>query len=228
MHARLLHMRLVRVRTATAADGPCRARSCPTAQSELLSSIVTWTASPPVTHECASATADGRPPPRAQLSNCGLSDVTVRALEARGITALFPIQKHVFEPARDGKDLIGRARTGSGKTLAFSLPVIEELLKARARLALCAVLWPALASPQAAHKAFVACVCCYVAACAPSLLGCVEPTGARQAHAAALYRERRRRWGSWWRAGQRRLAALGSCTQVSNVVSEGSEQHRRR
>lgn len=66
-----------------------------------------------------------------QLVNCGLSDVTVRALEQRGITALFPIQKHVFEPARAGKDLIGRARTGSGKTLAFSLPVIEELLKAR-------------------------------------------------------------------------------------------------
>ena len=72
-----------------------------------------------------------------QLVNCGLSDVTVRALEQRGITALFPIQKHVFEPARAGKDLIGRARTGSGKTLAFSLPVIEELLKARpSRLAI--------------------------------------------------------------------------------------------
>ncbi|KAK9839323.1 hypothetical protein WJX81_008091 [Elliptochloris bilobata] len=63
------------------------------------------------------------------LVNCGLSDVTVKALEKRGITSLFPIQKHVFEPARAGKDLIGRARTGSGKTLAFSLPVIEELLK---------------------------------------------------------------------------------------------------
>ena len=74
---------------------------------------------------------------RAQLSNCGLSGVTVKALEARGITALFPIQKHVFEPARDGKDLIGRARTGSGKTLAFSLPVIEELLKARAAALRC-------------------------------------------------------------------------------------------
>lgn len=72
---------------------------------------------------------------RPQLVNCGLSDVTVKALEARGITALFPIQKHVFEPARAGKDLIGRARTGSGKTLAFSLPVIEELLKARPAVA---------------------------------------------------------------------------------------------
>ena len=64
-----------------------------------------------------------------QLANCGLSDITVRTLEKRGIHALFPIQKHVFEPAMAGRDLIGRARTGSGKTLAFALPVIESLIK---------------------------------------------------------------------------------------------------
>ncbi|KAL3136406.1 hypothetical protein ABBQ38_005663 [Trebouxia sp. C0009 RCD-2024] len=62
------------------------------------------------------------------LVNCGLSDVTIKALEARGITALFPIQKHVYEPAAAGRDLIGRARTGSGKTLAFALPVVEKLM----------------------------------------------------------------------------------------------------
>ena len=66
-----------------------------------------------------------------QLVNCGLSDATVANLEKKGITALFPIQKHVFEPAMEGRDLIGRARTGSGKTLAFALPVIESLVKAR-------------------------------------------------------------------------------------------------
>ena len=38
-----------------------------------------------------------------QLVNCGLSDVTIKALEARGITALFPIQKHVYEPAAAGR-----------------------------------------------------------------------------------------------------------------------------
>ena len=53
----------------------------------------------------------------------------MRTLEKRGIHALFPIQKHVFEPAMAGRDLIGRARTGSGKTLAFALPVIESLIK---------------------------------------------------------------------------------------------------
>lgn len=65
----------------------------------------------------------------AQLANCGLSDGTVNTLEKRGILSLFPIQKHVFEPAMAGRDLIGRARTGSGKTLAFALPVIESLIK---------------------------------------------------------------------------------------------------
>ena len=38
-----------------------------------------------------------------QLLNCGLSDVTIKALEGRGILALFPIQKHVYEPAAAGK-----------------------------------------------------------------------------------------------------------------------------
>ena len=50
-------------------------------------------------------------------------------MEKRDITALFPIQKHVFDPAMAGRDLIGRAKTGSGKTLAFAIPVVENLLK---------------------------------------------------------------------------------------------------
>lgn len=41
-----------------------------------------------------------------QLVNCGLSDVTIKALEARGITALFPIQKHVYEPAAAGRVVV--------------------------------------------------------------------------------------------------------------------------
>jgi ATP-dependent RNA helicase DDX21 len=53
----------------------------------------------------------------------------VQALEKKGITALFPIQKSVFDPAMSGTDLVARARTGSGKTLAFSIPIIEGILK---------------------------------------------------------------------------------------------------
>lgn len=37
-----------------------------------------------------------------QLVNCGLSEVTIKALAQRGILALFPIQKHVYEPAAAG------------------------------------------------------------------------------------------------------------------------------
>lgn len=61
--------------------------------------------------------------------NYGLSTETLSALKKKGIESLFPIQKHVFDPAMNGKDLIGRAKTGSGKTLAFAIPIIENLLK---------------------------------------------------------------------------------------------------
>lgn len=56
--------------------------------------------------------------PSLLLVNCGLSDKTVSALEARGITSLFPIQKVVFEPAMRGADLVARAKTGSGAPAA--------------------------------------------------------------------------------------------------------------
>lgn len=64
-----------------------------------------------------------------QLENCGLSKATVDGLNKRGIFALFPIQKGVFDPVMEGRDIIARARTGSGKTLAFALPVIESLVE---------------------------------------------------------------------------------------------------
>lgn len=66
--------------------------------------------------------------PALLLRNQGLSDETATALESRGIFALFPIQKEVFEPAMAGRDIVARSRTGSGKTLAFALPIIEKVL----------------------------------------------------------------------------------------------------
>eukprot|EP00877_Chromochloris_zofingiensis_P009452 jgi/Chrzof1/4760/Cz14g25080.t1 len=62
------------------------------------------------------------------VDNLGLCAETAAALKKRGIQSLFPIQRMVFQPAAEGRDLIGRAKTGSGKTLAFALPVIENLL----------------------------------------------------------------------------------------------------
>ena len=86
-----------------------------------------------------------------QLANCGLSPETVRALNERGILSLFPIQKHVFDPAASGRDLIGRAKTGSGKTLAFALPVIEGLLR----------VGPASAASCGPEPAQGACICVF-------------------------------------------------------------------
>lgn len=69
------------------------------------------------------------------ISNCGLSQITVDALAARGIKSMFPIQKLVFEPAMAGSDLIVRAKTGSGKTLAFALPVVEKIMARQGEIA---------------------------------------------------------------------------------------------
>ncbi|KAG1674673.1 hypothetical protein FOA52_007197 [Chlamydomonas sp. UWO 241] len=62
------------------------------------------------------------------VDNLGLSQATCDALKKRGINALFAIQKAVYQPGMEGRDLIGRAKTGSGKTLAFALPVVESLM----------------------------------------------------------------------------------------------------
>ena len=61
------------------------------------------------------------------FSNFSIQKSTIQALEARGITSLFPIQAATFTQIVSGKDLLGRARTGTGKTLAFALPIIEIL-----------------------------------------------------------------------------------------------------
>ncbi|CAG9464225.1 unnamed protein product [Pedinophyceae sp. YPF-701] len=65
------------------------------------------------------------------LESQGLSEHLIKALKARGIDSLFPIQQACLKYALDGRDIIARARTGSGKTLAFSIPVIEHLLLER-------------------------------------------------------------------------------------------------
>jgi len=49
------------------------------------------------------------------------------ALEARGITHAFPIQRLTLPIALGGRDIIGQARTGTGKTLAFGIPLLQHL-----------------------------------------------------------------------------------------------------
>ncbi|HVL32523.1 MAG TPA: DEAD/DEAH box helicase [Actinomycetota bacterium] len=57
----------------------------------------------------------------------GVSEVTERALTARGIAAPFEVQTRVIPDAIAGKDVLVRSRTGSGKTLAFAIPMIERM-----------------------------------------------------------------------------------------------------
>jgi superfamily II DNA/RNA helicase len=65
------------------------------------------------------------------FADLGVSADAVRALDARGITAAFPIQTLAIPPALDGKDVCGKAPTGSGKTIAFGLPVAARVERAR-------------------------------------------------------------------------------------------------
>jgi ATP-dependent RNA helicase DDX21 len=72
---------------------------------------------------------DANPP----VASFDIRPATAKALAARGVTALFPIQAQSFTALRSGKDVIGRARTGQGKTLAFAIPTVERLLDDKER-----------------------------------------------------------------------------------------------
>ncbi|XWS58031.1 hypothetical protein CRYUN_Cryun08bG0000200 [Craigia yunnanensis] len=61
------------------------------------------------------------------ISMLGLPQRLIDSLLKRGITHLFPIQRAVFVPALQGRDIIARAKTGTGKTLAFGIPIIKRL-----------------------------------------------------------------------------------------------------
>jgi len=56
----------------------------------------------------------------------GASTPVIRALEAHGIRAPFPIQTLVLPDAMAGRDVLAKSRTGSGKTLAFAIPIVEN------------------------------------------------------------------------------------------------------
>lgn len=57
----------------------------------------------------------------------GIDQDIVEALEAKGITAPFPIQEQAIPLALAGQDIIGQAKTGTGKTFGFGLPLIQKL-----------------------------------------------------------------------------------------------------
>ncbi len=61
------------------------------------------------------------------FSSLGLSEPTLRALDAMGFTAPTPIQARTIPLVADGYDVIAKAPTGTGKTCAFGIPLIEAL-----------------------------------------------------------------------------------------------------
>ncbi|WP_067814802.1 DEAD/DEAH box helicase [Nocardia inohanensis] len=63
----------------------------------------------------------------ATFASLGVKEPLVRALDAAGITAPFPIQADTLPDSLNGRDVLGRGKTGSGKTLAFSIPMVDRL-----------------------------------------------------------------------------------------------------
>jgi ATP-dependent RNA helicase RhlE len=61
------------------------------------------------------------------FADLGVSKTVVRALEARGATRPFAVQRSVVPDALAGHDVLVKAPTGSGKTLAFGIPLVESI-----------------------------------------------------------------------------------------------------
>jgi ATP-dependent RNA helicase RhlE len=61
------------------------------------------------------------------FSSLGLSEPLLRAVEAKGYSAPFPVQQKVIPAVLSGRDVMSAAETGSGKTAGFALPLLERL-----------------------------------------------------------------------------------------------------
>lgn len=64
---------------------------------------------------------------RQPFTEAGLSDQTLKSLEAMGFKTMTEVQARTIPPLMAGKDVLGAAQTGSGKTLAFLIPIVEML-----------------------------------------------------------------------------------------------------
>jgi ATP-dependent RNA helicase RhlE len=61
------------------------------------------------------------------FADLGVSAAVCGALESRGITAPFAIQKLVVGDVLAGRDVLAKSPTGSGKTLAFGVPLVDRI-----------------------------------------------------------------------------------------------------
>jgi ATP-dependent RNA helicase RhlE len=61
------------------------------------------------------------------FADLGVSRAVVRALDERGFTEPFAIQKLVIADVLAGRDVLAKSPTGSGKTLAFAVPLSDRI-----------------------------------------------------------------------------------------------------
>lgn len=62
----------------------------------------------------------------------GLSTPLIESLQNIGFNQASPVQEITIGPILEGKDIFAQAETGSGKTGSFAIPIIEQILRARA------------------------------------------------------------------------------------------------
>jgi ATP-dependent RNA helicase DeaD len=68
------------------------------------------------------------------FADFGLPEAFHQGLVDLGYTAPTIVQRAVYEPVREGRDVIVQSKTGSGKTTAFCLPVLSRLDPAEKRV----------------------------------------------------------------------------------------------
>jgi ATP-dependent RNA helicase RhlE len=61
------------------------------------------------------------------FADLGVSSPVLSALEKRGFTAPFAVQRLVIEDVLAGHDVLAQSPTGSGKTIAFGVPLIDRI-----------------------------------------------------------------------------------------------------
>ncbi|WP_068546872.1 DEAD/DEAH box helicase [Thalassotalea crassostreae] len=65
------------------------------------------------------------------FDSIGLPDELLKAVKSCGYRTMTEVQKRAIPAVRSGQDVLASAQTGTGKTAAFSIPIIEQLLKAK-------------------------------------------------------------------------------------------------
>ncbi len=68
-----------------------------------------------------------------KFSELNLNPKVLKAIEEAGYEHPTPIQAGAIPPALEGRDVLGIAQTGTGKTASFTLPLITQLARGRAR-----------------------------------------------------------------------------------------------